>query len=797
VSSQHRRAGNRFLFSRSFEVEALESRDVPSGGIASFDQLNFDFQNYDQNHIVVGLQSGSTLTELSAIGTTVTRFDNALDLGEGMYRLELQPGQTVEGALAFFQLVSTVRFAQADYQVRVTAVPNDPSYSSQYGLRNIDAATAWNTTTGSGRTIVAVIDTGVDYTHPDLAANIWTNTREIAGNGIDDDGNGFIDDIRGWDFHNNDNNPMDDNGHGTHVAGIIGAVGNNGVGISGVNWRVQIMPVKFLSSTGSGSMSNAIRALNYAVANGAAVSNNSYGGGGFYQAFYDAIAGARARGHIFVAAAGNNSANTDTTPHYPGSYNLDNMVTVAATDSADRLASYSNYGAVSVDLGAPGSSIYSTLPNNRYGTMSGTSMASPFVAGAIALVRDRNPSWTYRQVIQQVLSTTDSLSVLSGKTVSGGRLNLARALGASSGGGGGTGSGAMVTSASFSGATAGTLNKVRVTFNKAVNASTFTIADIAAFTRNGTAVSGVTYTVTPVSGTTNQFDVGFTTQTVAGTYQMTIGADIRDTAGNQMDQNANGINGEVPYDRYTVSGSISGAYTFHSTDVNRTIADGMRTVSVLQVNQDLTIGQLSVKLNLSHTYDSDLQIYLQGPDGTVVTLFNRRGGSGDNVMATFDDAASIGIASGAAPFNGTFRSEQALSAFTGTNARGQWRLVVDDVAMFDTGVISAWSISVTTGGGGAGARSNEVAGEIGAAAAKALPQLIQPASVSMPQWSTTSTQMTRQQDYHRNEFVVESAQAVQRADWLDDGCFAETPAATSLLEWIATDECETDWIEVE
>ena len=222
----------------------------------------------------------------------------------------------------------------------------------------------------SANVLVGVIDTGVDYNHPDLAANIWTNPGEIAGNGIDDDGNGYIDDVHGYDFVNNDGDPMDDNGHGTHFSGTIGGVGNNGIGVAGVNWNVKIMALKFLDSGGSGSTANAVAGVQYATMMGVDVTSNSWGGGGFSQALYDAIDAAGAANIAFVAAAGNNGANNDTSPAYPAAYDLPNIISVAATDDNDELASFSNYGAASVDLGAPGVDILSTLPGNQYGLLS-------------------------------------------------------------------------------------------------------------------------------------------------------------------------------------------------------------------------------------------------------------------------------------------------------------------------------------------------------------------------------------------------------------------------------------------
>ena len=368
----------------------------------------------------------------------------AMPVVSGLHKLALGSGVAVESALAALRQDPHVLFAEPDYIVRATGVSTDPLFASQWDFHNtgqsggtfdadIDAPEAWDVTTGTGSTIVAVIDTGVDYLHPDLAANIWVNQDELPGNGIDDDDNGYVDDIHGYDFYNNDNNPLDDHGHGTHVAGTIGAVGNNGIGIAGVNWNVQIMPLKFLGADGSGTTSDAIEAIRYAIDNGAHISNNSWGGDPFSQSLYNAIRDARDVGHIFVAAAGNGNfigfgIDNDATPFYPSGYDLDNIVAVAATDHTDNIAVFSNYGATTVDLGAPGVSILSTLPNGNYGLNSGTSMAAPHVAGALSLVRDYVPGLTYRQIIDRVLASADPVTALDGKTVTGGRLNVAAAL---------------------------------------------------------------------------------------------------------------------------------------------------------------------------------------------------------------------------------------------------------------------------------------------------------------------------------------------------------------------------------
>lgn len=351
-----------------------------------------------------------------------------------------------------------VEYIEPNYIYRASGTPNDPRYNELWGMNNtgqtggtndadIDAPEAWDTQTGSDSTLIAVIDTGVDYNHPDLAANIWTNPGETPNNGVDDDNNGYIDDVRGWDFANNDNDPFDDNLHGTHVAGTIGAVGNNGIGVAGVNWRVKIMPLKFLSSNGSGTLANAISSIIYAANKKAQVMNNSWGGGGFSQALLDAINYANNAGALFVAAAGNDGTDNDQSANYPSNYDAPNVLAVAAIDHKGDLAIWgsgggggcgcgggviaapgSNYGATTVDLAAPGKDILSTTPNNTYQKLQGTSMATPHVAGVAGLVFSQFPGWTHIQVKERLLNTVDVSPSLQGKLVTGGRVNAQRAL---------------------------------------------------------------------------------------------------------------------------------------------------------------------------------------------------------------------------------------------------------------------------------------------------------------------------------------------------------------------------------
>jgi subtilisin family serine protease len=352
----------------------------------------------------------------------------------GTEHWRLHPGLSTEQAIARLRGDPDVEYVEPNYIVRADRAPNDPRYPELYGLHNtgqtggtpgadISAERAWDVTTGNRSVLVAVIDTGIDYHHPDLAANIYSNAGEIPHNGLDDDGNGFVDDIRGWDFANDDNDPLDDAGHGTHVAGTIGAVGDNGIGVTGVNWEVTLVPLKFLSFDGVGLTSDAIAAIDYATLIGVDIMNNSWGGAQFSQALLDAIQAAAAADILFVAAAGNSASDNDTFPHYPSSYDAPNIVAVAATTDEDALWGFSNFGATSVDLGAPGSAILSTLPGGEYGLAQGTSMATPHVSGAAALIRSVAPNIGVADLKERLLGFTDPLPSLAGTTLTGGRLN--------------------------------------------------------------------------------------------------------------------------------------------------------------------------------------------------------------------------------------------------------------------------------------------------------------------------------------------------------------------------------------
>ena len=323
-------------------------------------------------------------------------------------------------------------------------MPADPDFGKNWGLLNtgqadsggqagvagadIDATLAWNTGVGTRDVLVAIIDTGVDYNHPDLVDNIWTNTAEVPNNGIDDDHNGFVDDVHGYNFQGKTGDPMDDNKHGTHCAGTIGAVGDNGIGTAGVSWRVSMMGIKFLSASGSGSLDAAVESIKYATKMRVNIMSNSWGGGGYSRTLEDAIKEARNAGILFVAAAGNEKNNNDNRRSYPASYDVDNIISVAASDNRDIMASFSNYGARTVHLSAPGVRIYSTVPGGRYDSFSGTSMATPHVSGAAALLWSLNRGWSFANVRERLLATVDPIPALASKTISGGRLNINNAI---------------------------------------------------------------------------------------------------------------------------------------------------------------------------------------------------------------------------------------------------------------------------------------------------------------------------------------------------------------------------------
>ncbi len=384
------------------------------------------------DHMIVRLRPGQTVKELGRLNKQYGGKVRKKMLAPDSYLVAFEapdPDALTNYLAAYNAEAAKIAYAEPDYIVYALATPNDPDFDELWGMNSssdvdIDAPEAWDVLTDASSVLIGVIDTGVDYTHDDLRANIWTNPGEVAGNGVDDDGNGFIDDVHGWDFYNDDFDPMDDHSHGTHCSGTIGGVGNNNIGVAGVCWNARIMGLKFLSGSGSGNSSDAVDGIYYASAAGVVVTSNSWGGGGYSQSLVDAIEDAGSNDILFVAAAGNSGNDSDEAPLYPGAYDNDNIICVAATDSDDELASFSNYGLTTVDIGAPGVGIYSTVLGNDYDSFNGTSMATPHVAGSVALFRSLAGNLDAMTVKDRVLEVGDSISALQGRTVSGKRLNL-------------------------------------------------------------------------------------------------------------------------------------------------------------------------------------------------------------------------------------------------------------------------------------------------------------------------------------------------------------------------------------
>lgn len=397
-------------------------------------------------------QRGTTRTFIGAAVKEVIHTAPMKASGMGPIEIAtLPPNGNVIAAVKMLNGTPGVDFAEPNYTYRHTDISNDPQYMSgnlwgmygdgsplqtnQYGSQ---AAEAWDRgNIGNSIVHVGVIDEGIDISHPDLKDIIWTNFADNDSDGIDDDGNGYIDDAHGWDFFGGDNSIYDGvtDDHGTHVSGTLGAKGGNGIGVAGVNWNVKIISAKFLGPNG-GTTANAVKAVDYITdlktRHGLSLvaTNNSWGGGGFSLALLNAIKRANDAGILFVAAAGNNGRNTDRSPFYPAGYNADNVIAVAAINSAGGLASFSNYGKKSVDLGAPGVNIVSTVPggdaiNGAYASYSGTSMATPHVTGAIALLKASNSSTTAAELKARILDTASATPTasLNNRCVTSGRLN--------------------------------------------------------------------------------------------------------------------------------------------------------------------------------------------------------------------------------------------------------------------------------------------------------------------------------------------------------------------------------------
>jgi subtilisin family serine protease len=404
---------------------------------------------------VAGAEEGDKVRARGRVGSTAAETIRASADEGDLELVHLPPGRAVAEAVGALADEAVVEFAEPNWvYTHQATTPSDASFANLWGLNNvgqpvganaggkpdadIDAPEAWDLGTGSNTVYVGVIDEGIDYNHVDLQGAVG-NPGEVL-DGVDNDGNGYVDDVHGWDFANGDRTVFDSkrtqdglDTHGTHVAGTIGARGNNGIGVVGVAWNVRIISGKFLGKRG-GTTANAIKAFDYFTdlrknrGVNVVATNNSWGGGGYSSSLSAAIGRATAAGIVTVIAAGNSSQDINVTPSYPASYTDPGIIAVAATDRFDALASYSNYGATSVDVGAPGSLILSTLPFNTYGYYNGTSMATPHVTGLVALLSAYDPVLTAADLKTRILSTVVPIPALAGKTLTGGRINAYKAL---------------------------------------------------------------------------------------------------------------------------------------------------------------------------------------------------------------------------------------------------------------------------------------------------------------------------------------------------------------------------------
>lgn len=423
-----------------------------------------DDEDATQSEVLVRFRAG---TSEEVIKNDVARFNDDLEdqieSVNGLAIIQAEEGEDVGKVVKEYAALPEVEYAEPNFEIKTEPEsgsvvhyeasqslgengkalgPNDPMFANQWALENtgqnggkaeadIRAIKAWEKTKGSEKIVVAVLDTGVDYTHPDLVHNMWLRPANIPA--YTDEDLGEFDDMRG--FSAIDADPMDDNGHGTHCAGIIGAEGDNGFGIVGVNWKVEVMPLKFMGANGSGTTADAIECINYVIERksegvNVRIISASWGSRMKSKALEDAIRKAGDAGILFVAASGNDGANSDKTPHYPAGYNLPNVVSVAAMTRNDQLASFSNYGAKSVHVAAPGAEILSTWLNGSFEEHSGTSMATPVVSGVAALILSERPKLTVEELRERLFKSVDKVDALNGKVATGGRINAAKAVGA-------------------------------------------------------------------------------------------------------------------------------------------------------------------------------------------------------------------------------------------------------------------------------------------------------------------------------------------------------------------------------
>ncbi|EKE77018.1 S8 family serine peptidase [Gallaecimonas xiamenensis] len=655
-----------------------EPKEEPVPAAASDSLLVIFKPGVDRTERLATINSaGASLRSLDASGRDL-RYKHVA--GGRLAKVMVPQGADRDAILKKLSQDPAIAVAEPNYTLHINATPDDPRYNDQWGLNNtgqtggtpdadIDAPEAWDISTGSHDVIVGVIDTGIDYSHPDLAGNVWTNPGEIPGNGIDDDGNGYVDDVHGISSFADSGDPMDDQGHGTHVSGTIGAKTNNATGVAGVNWDVSIAACKFLDSEGYGSTADAIECLDYftdlKLNHGVNIraTNNSWGGGAYSDALKAAIETAGDAGILFVVAAGNAGSDLDASPGYPASYDSDAVLAVASTDHNDAMSGFSSYGATTVDLGAPGSDILSTYPGGGYATASGTSMATPHVTGVAALVWSVNPDLSIGEMKQLLMDSGDSLPALDGKTLSGKRLNAKNALDAADPTPGFKlgvmpGSGEIVAGESAS-------------FEITVGSISDWEGDVTLSLTTDPALEGASLSAsTAQPGDVVTLTVDTTAETPWGSYNLTVSGD----------------NGEMQKE-VAVSLSIlpQGLEDFPFSNANPVAIpdnspEGIQ--STIDVADAGTVFGVDVGVNISHTWVGDLIVTLVSPSGTEKVLASRSGGSADDLVQNWN-----------------------VASFNGEEMQGTWTLVVSDNANADTGTLNSWDLNITALGGDTGPRA--------------------------------------------------------------------------------------------
>jgi subtilisin family serine protease/subtilisin-like proprotein convertase family protein len=566
--------------------------------------------------------------------------------------VELQPGVSLKQAQEKLASDKAVEFVERDSIVQAFDRPNDPYFNDLWGLNNsndkdIDAVEAWDTNKGNREVIVGVIDTGIDYTHRDLIDNLWTNPREIPDDQIDNDRNGYVDDVHGINAIVNNGDPLDYNNHGSHIAGTIGAVGNNNRGVVGVNQIVSLAACKFLNDEGWGYTSNALKCFNYFIGLKRAgynvkVLNNSWGGYFFSSALYNALKSVESAGILMVSAAGNDGQDTDPYPVYPAGYEIDSVVSVTATDSNDALPWYANYGNFSVDLAAPGDNILSTYANRSYGRMSGTSMATAYASGAAALFASQFPSMSSQGLKELLMNTGDIYYDLQSATNSGKRLNVGNAF-----------KPAFYLSASLN----------RLSVNQGSSAQFNFQIDRSPTWRGGAVdlslvspVSGARLSTNRVSSLPASFNLTVDTRGLAsGEYQFKVTA-------------TDGINTKENYIKLFVWPTNLTTISY-SNEESMPIPDWQIVSSRIAVADNITIKRAELTLDVSHGYISDLDINLVSPTGQYIPIHQFAGGSNDDIKRTYR-----------------------LDSLEFYKSAGDWRLDIGDFNTGDVGTLNKWSL---------------------------------------------------------------------------------------------------------